>query len=69
MASQVVQELRDAVPKEFDFLREARLTEAIGNSLRAGGYDRVRTPRVLGALSTARLLVLERMEGERGWGD
>ena len=59
-------ELRDAVPKEFDFVREARLTEAIGGNLRAGGHCRVRTPRVLTHLSSARLLVLERMEGAHG---
>ena len=45
-------------------MREARLTEAIGGNLRAGGHCRVRTPRVLTQLSSARLLVLERMEGE-----
>ena len=59
----MVLELRDAVPKEFDFRREARLTMAIGSNLQAAGHSRIRTPCVLTELSSGRLLVMERMQG------
>ena len=60
---QMLDEMRDTVGKEFDFVREARLMKAIAARL-AGDTDlRIRIPQPLMDLTTPGLLVMQRMEG------
>jgi predicted unusual protein kinase regulating ubiquinone biosynthesis (AarF/ABC1/UbiB family) len=62
---QAVQEIRESVPKEFDFCREARLMGTISSRLRAAGHTGVVVPQVLADLSSSRLLVMQHMPGGR----
>ena len=55
--------MRDTVPKEFDFLREAKLMQVIAARARAAGIQGVLIPEPLMALSSRGLLVMQRMEG------
>ncbi len=56
--------MRETVPKEFDFLREARLMRVIAARLKAAGIEGVIVPEPLMALSSQQLLVMQRMPGE-----
>ena len=60
----MLDEMRETVPREFDFAREARLMRALGARLRAAGHSRVRVPEPLCALTSPRLLVMQRMQGD-----
>lgn len=55
--------MRDTVPKEFDFLREARLMRVIAGRLRSARLPGVIVPEPLLALSSPQLLVMQRMQG------
>ena len=55
--------MRDTVPKEFDFLREAKLMQVIAVRAKAAGIRGILIPKPLMALSSRGLLVMERMEG------
>lgn len=55
--------MRDTVPKEFDFLREARLMRVIAGRLRHARLPGVIIPEPLMALSSPQLLVMQRMKG------
>lgn len=55
--------MRDTVPKEFDFLREARLMRVIAGRLRHARLPGVIVPEPLMALSSPQLLVMQRMKG------
>jgi predicted unusual protein kinase regulating ubiquinone biosynthesis (AarF/ABC1/UbiB family) len=50
-------------PQEFDFMREARLTRIIAARLAGAGVRGVAVPEPLLALSTPRMLVMQRMAG------
>ena len=63
-ASQILEEMRDTVPKEFDFLREAKLMQVIAARAKAAGIQGVVIPKPLMALSSKGLLVMQRMEGD-----
>jgi hypothetical protein len=56
-------EMRATVPKEFDFVREARLQRVMGGRLAADGHPHIIVPRPCAALTTRRLLVMERLDG------
>lgn len=56
-------EMRQTVPKEFDFVREARLQTVMGGRLAADGHAHIVVPRPCAALTTRRLLVMERLDG------
>ena len=56
--------MRETVPKEFDFLREAQLMRVIAARLKAAGIEGVIVPEPLMALSSQQLLVMQRMPGE-----
>ena len=60
---QLLEEMRETVPKEFDFLREARLMQVIAARARAAGLKGVTIPQPLLALSSKELLVMQRMPG------
>jgi predicted unusual protein kinase regulating ubiquinone biosynthesis (AarF/ABC1/UbiB family) len=60
---QILGEMRETVPKEFDFLREARLMRVIAARLRKSGLQGVVIPEPLLALSSQQLLVMQRMHG------
>ena len=60
---QLLEEMRDTVPKEFDFLREARLMQVIADRAAAAGLRGVTIPQPLLALSSKELLVMQRMPG------
>ncbi len=51
------------MPKEFDFLREARLMQVIAARAQAAGLRGVTIPQPLLALSSKELLVMQRMPG------
>ena len=51
------------MPKEFDFLREARLMQVIAARAKAAGLQGVTIPQPLLALSSKELLVMQRMPG------
>ena len=51
------------MPREFDFVREARLMKALGERLRAAGHTRILVPEPVSALTSQRLLVMQRMQG------
>ena len=51
------------MPREFDFVREARLMKALGERLRAAGHARILVPQPVSALTSQRLLVMQRMHG------
>lgn len=56
--------MRQTVPKEFDFIREARLQSALRARLGAAGFaDRIVVPRPLLAACSRTLLVMERLDG------
>ena len=55
--------MRDTVPKEFDFLREAGLMQVMAARAKAAGIRGVLIPKPLMALSSRGLLVMQRMEG------
>ncbi|CAL8465766.1 g5302 [Coccomyxa elongata] len=59
----VLGEMRDTVPKEFDFLREARLMRVISGRLRHAQLPGMIVPEPLLALSSPQLLVMQRMQG------
>jgi predicted unusual protein kinase regulating ubiquinone biosynthesis (AarF/ABC1/UbiB family) len=59
----LLDELGDAVPRELDFVREARSAERVARDL-AERPD-LRIPRVIWELTTRRVLVMEFMEGIR----
>ncbi|BDA51611.1 Protein ACTIVITY OF BC1 COMPLEX KINASE 8, chloroplastic [Coccomyxa sp. Obi] len=59
----VLGEMRDTVPKEFDFLREARLMRVIAGRLRHARLPGVIVPEPVLALSSPQLLVMQRMQG------
>ncbi len=63
-AAQMLDEMRETVPREFDFAREARLMKALGERLRAAGHAAVLVPEPLAALTSPRLLVMQRMQGD-----
>ena len=60
---QLLEEMRDTVPKEFDFLREARLMQVIAARAANAGLQGVTIPQPLLALSSKELLVMQRMPG------
>ncbi len=60
----MLDEMRETVPREFDFAREARLMKALGERLRAAGHAAVLVPEPLAALTSPRLLVMQRMQGD-----
>ena len=60
---QMLEEMRETVPREFDFVREARLMKALGERLRAAGHARILVPEPVSALTSQRLLVMQRMHG------
>lgn len=51
------------VPKEFDFIREARLQAALGARLAVATRGRVIAPRALPGLTSRAVLVMERLHG------
>ena len=56
--------MRQTVPKEFDFIREARLQSALRARLGAAGFaDRIVVPRPLLAACSRTLLVMEKLAG------
>ena len=56
--------MRQTVPKEFDFIREARLQSALRARLGAAGFaDKIVVPRPLLAACSRTLLVMEKLEG------
>ncbi|CAL5224036.1 g6658 [Coccomyxa viridis] len=59
----ILEEMRDTVPKEFDFLREAKLMQVMAARAKAAGIHGVLIPEPLMALSSKGLLVMQRMEG------
>jgi predicted unusual protein kinase regulating ubiquinone biosynthesis (AarF/ABC1/UbiB family) len=59
----LLDELGDAVPRELDFVREARSAERVARDL-AARHD-LRIPRVIWEHTTRRVLVMEFMEGIR----
>ena len=59
----MLEEMRDTVPKEFDFLREAKLMQVIAARAKAAGLKGVTIPQPLLALSSKELLVMQRMPG------
>jgi aarF domain-containing kinase len=59
----LLSEMRQTVPKEFDFLREARLQAVMGGRLAADGHGHIVVPRPCAGLTTRRLLVMERLDG------
>ena len=59
----MLEEMRETVPREFDFVREARLMKALGERLRAAGHARILVPEPVSALTSQRLLVMQRMHG------
>ena len=61
---QLLEEMRDTVPKEFDFLREARLMQVIAARAKAASLRGVTIPQPLLALSSKELLVMQRMPGQ-----
>ena len=65
----MLDEMRETVPREFDFAREARLMKALGERLRAGGHAAVLVPEPLAALTSPRLLVMQRMQGDKSASD
>ena len=60
---QMLEEMRETVPREFDFVREARLMKALGERLRAAGHACILVPEPVSALTSQRLLVMQRMQG------
>lgn len=59
-----IRELREVVPREFDFLREARLLEAMKFRLSEDSeLDSIKVPRVLSELCTEKMLTMEFIEG------
>ena len=60
---QLLEEMRDTVPKEFDFLREAKLMQVIAARAKAARLRGVIIPQPLLALSSKELLVMQRMPG------
>ena len=63
LPAQMLAEMRETVPKEFDFVREARLQSAVGARLQAGQVAGVCVPKPLLALTTPQVLVMQRMHG------
>ncbi|GMH35951.1 hypothetical protein BSKO_03819 [Bryopsis sp. KO-2023] len=59
----IVQEMRRAIPLEFNFLREARLAKAIKTRLASSEFGDLLVPESVMELCTDRMLVLEYMEG------
>ncbi|KAK9822468.1 hypothetical protein WJX81_005700 [Elliptochloris bilobata] len=59
----MLEEVRETVPREFDFVREACLMKALGERLRAAGHSLVLVPEPVSALTSPRLLVMQRMQG------
>jgi aarF domain-containing kinase len=62
-AAGLLSEMRQTVPKEFDFVREARLQRVMGGRLAADGFPHIAVPLPCAALTTRRLLVMERLDG------
>ena len=60
---QILEEMRETVPKEFDFLREARLMCVIAARAKAAGIRGVVIPQPLMVLTCRELLVMQRMPG------
>lgn len=63
--TQLLGEMRETVPKEFDFLREARLMRLIAARIKSARLPGVVVPEPLLALSSPQLLVMQRMPGAR----
>lgn len=61
---QILGEMRETVPKEFDFLREAKLMRVIAARVREAGLKGVVIPEPLLALTSPQLLVMQRMPGQ-----
>lgn len=59
---QLIDEMRDTVGKEFDFVREARLMRVIAERLSLDGL-KIRIPQPVTELISPQLLVMERMPG------
>ena len=59
---QMLDEMAATVHKEFDFRREARLMHAIAARLQKDGL-RIRIPEPVMGLTSAELLVMQRMTG------
>jgi len=56
--------MRQTVPKEFDFIREARLQSALQARLGAAGFaDKIVVPRPLLSACSRTLLVMEKLDG------
>ena len=56
--------MRQTVPKEFDFIREARLQSALRARLGAAGFaDKIVVPRPLLSACSRTLLVMEKLDG------
>lgn len=64
MPPQILGEMRETVPKEFDFLREAKLMRVIASRVRGAGLKGVVIPEPLLALTSPQLLVMQRMHGQ-----
>ena len=60
---QLLAEMGQTVPKEFDFIREARLQTALGARLAVATCGRVIAPRALPGLTSRAVLVMERLHG------
>ncbi len=60
----MLEEMRDTVPKEFDFLREAKVMQVIAARAKAADIQGIVIPTPLMALSSKNLLVMERMAGD-----
>ena len=61
--AQILEEMRETVPKEFDFLREARLMRVIAARAKAAGIRGIVIPQPLMLLTCRELLVMQRMPG------
>lgn len=60
---EIAREIGARIREELDYAREAKLARLYGAML--AGRPLVRTPRILGELSTRRLLTMEWLEGEK----
>lgn len=59
----IVCEMRQAIPREFDFIREARLSQAVRSRLATPEFSNLVIPRAAMELCTERMMVMEFMEG------
>lgn len=59
----IVCEMRNAIPREFDFVREARLSQAVRSRLASPEFSNLLIPRAAMELCTEKMMVTEFMEG------